>query len=339
MKNKVKIEDQIFSIFKFVGNFLKCRSATLVPAYKSNDSVIDMDPDKMKSHLDDLMNGKIGTLAKEIAEKERKLAVIDKRKYNNNHEEYDSEDDDDDEEEIKVTDDNKPEVDDAAVANVDEDTVDFVQVNASIEASIPDILEMQQIQFGRRALRALWLVFLQKGDTDRENIFGNPHRQKKLIVPISCGVTAADPWILIDSKAVDISSYQQGDNMGSKGSKAEQKILDEKRKVVCQTLQRCLTTAGTRIPRYLQWSPTLFDLSNFFDQMCDVEQFEFIPMDGTQKMIYVKLAEGARAMSSLSQPSQPTVPLAGKHIDAPESRYEQFVVKQLLQISHEQVLQ
>ena len=28
----------------------------------------DMDPEKMKSHLDDLMNGKIGTLAKEIAE-------------------------------------------------------------------------------------------------------------------------------------------------------------------------------------------------------------------------------------------------------------------------------
>jgi hypothetical protein len=31
-----------------------------------------MDPEKMKSHLDDLMNGKIGTLAKEIAEEAKK---------------------------------------------------------------------------------------------------------------------------------------------------------------------------------------------------------------------------------------------------------------------------
>jgi len=290
----------------------------------------------LKVQLQKLRDLKKEKLAKEMAEKERKgaeNAVVDKRKYNN-HADKDSDDDDDDDDDPKVAEEIKPE-DDAALANVDEDTVDFIQVNASIEASIPDILELQQVQFGRRALRALWLVFLQKGDTDRDNIFGNPRRQKKFIVPISCGVTAADPWILIDSKAIDISSNQLSENVGTNDSKAEQKTLDEKRKVVCQTLQRCLTTAGTRIPRYLQWSPTLFDLSNFFDQMCDVEQFEFIPMDGTQKMIYVKLAEGARAMSSLSQPPPSTdVALAEKQSDAPDgrSRYEQFVVKQIKNI-------
>ena len=38
----------------------------------------DMDPDKMKSHLDDLMNGKIGTLAKEIAEEAKNTIGDDK---------------------------------------------------------------------------------------------------------------------------------------------------------------------------------------------------------------------------------------------------------------------
>jgi hypothetical protein len=41
---------------------------------------IDMDPEKMKSHLDDLMNGKIGTLAKEIAE-EAKKTIGDEKEF------------------------------------------------------------------------------------------------------------------------------------------------------------------------------------------------------------------------------------------------------------------
>jgi len=40
----------------------------------------DMDPEKMKSHLDDLMNGKIGTLAKEIAE-EAKNSIGDEKEF------------------------------------------------------------------------------------------------------------------------------------------------------------------------------------------------------------------------------------------------------------------
>ena len=39
-----------------------------------------MDPEKMKSHLDDLMNGKIGTLAKEIAE-EAKNSIGDEKEF------------------------------------------------------------------------------------------------------------------------------------------------------------------------------------------------------------------------------------------------------------------
>jgi hypothetical protein len=43
----------------------------------------DMDPEKMKSHLDDLMNGKIGTLAKEIAE-EAKISIGDEKDFMQN---------------------------------------------------------------------------------------------------------------------------------------------------------------------------------------------------------------------------------------------------------------
>ena len=43
----------------------------------------DMDPEKMKSHLDDLMNGKIGTLAKEIAE-EAKNSIGDEKEFMQN---------------------------------------------------------------------------------------------------------------------------------------------------------------------------------------------------------------------------------------------------------------
>jgi len=47
-----------------------------------NDSgaKFDMDPEKMKTHLDDLMNGKIGTLAKEIAE-EAKNSIGDEKEF------------------------------------------------------------------------------------------------------------------------------------------------------------------------------------------------------------------------------------------------------------------
>jgi hypothetical protein len=41
---------------------------------------VDMDPEKMKSHLDDLMNGKIGTLAKEIAE-EARTSIGDEKEF------------------------------------------------------------------------------------------------------------------------------------------------------------------------------------------------------------------------------------------------------------------
>ena len=43
-------------------------------------SKFDMDPEKMKTHLDDLMNGKIGTLAKEIAE-EAKNSIGDEKEF------------------------------------------------------------------------------------------------------------------------------------------------------------------------------------------------------------------------------------------------------------------
>ena len=43
----------------------------------------DLDPEKMKSHLDDLMNGKIGTLAKEIAE-EAKNSIGDEKEFMQN---------------------------------------------------------------------------------------------------------------------------------------------------------------------------------------------------------------------------------------------------------------
>ena len=46
-------------------------------------SGIDLDPEKMKSHLDDLMNGKIGTLAKEIAE-EAKNSIGDEKEFMQN---------------------------------------------------------------------------------------------------------------------------------------------------------------------------------------------------------------------------------------------------------------
>ena len=46
-------------------------------------SGIDLDPEKMKSHLDDLMNGKIGTLAKEIAE-EAKNSIGDEKDFMQN---------------------------------------------------------------------------------------------------------------------------------------------------------------------------------------------------------------------------------------------------------------
>jgi hypothetical protein len=42
-----------------------------------------MDPEKMKSHLDELMNGKIGTLAKEIAE-EAKNSIGDEKEFMQN---------------------------------------------------------------------------------------------------------------------------------------------------------------------------------------------------------------------------------------------------------------
>jgi len=42
-----------------------------------------MDPEKMKSHLDDLMNGKIGTLAKEIAE-EARSSIGDEKEFMEN---------------------------------------------------------------------------------------------------------------------------------------------------------------------------------------------------------------------------------------------------------------
>ena len=41
---------------------------------------LNMDPEKMKSHLDDLMNGKIGTLAKEIAE-EARSSIGDEKEF------------------------------------------------------------------------------------------------------------------------------------------------------------------------------------------------------------------------------------------------------------------
>ena len=44
---------------------------------------IDLDPEKMKSHLDELMNGKIGTLAKEIAE-EAKSSIGDEKEFMQN---------------------------------------------------------------------------------------------------------------------------------------------------------------------------------------------------------------------------------------------------------------
>ena len=46
----------------------------------SNPFNMDMDPEKMKSHLDGLMNGKIGTLAKEIAE-EAKNSIGDEKEF------------------------------------------------------------------------------------------------------------------------------------------------------------------------------------------------------------------------------------------------------------------
>lgn len=46
----------------------------------SNPFNVDMDPEKMKSHLDDLMNGKIGTLAKEIAE-EARSSIGDEKEF------------------------------------------------------------------------------------------------------------------------------------------------------------------------------------------------------------------------------------------------------------------
>jgi hypothetical protein len=48
-----------------------------------NGSNIDLDPEKMKSHLDELMNGKIGTLAKEIAE-EAKNSIGDEKEFMQN---------------------------------------------------------------------------------------------------------------------------------------------------------------------------------------------------------------------------------------------------------------
>jgi hypothetical protein len=41
---------------------------------------MDMDPEKMKSHLDELMNGKIGTLAKEIAQ-EARSSIGDEKEF------------------------------------------------------------------------------------------------------------------------------------------------------------------------------------------------------------------------------------------------------------------
>ena len=49
----------------------------------SSGSFPQMDPEKMKSHLDDLMNGKIGTLAKEIAE-EAKNSIGDEKEFMQN---------------------------------------------------------------------------------------------------------------------------------------------------------------------------------------------------------------------------------------------------------------
>lgn len=50
---------------------------------KSQNPFPDMDPEKMKTHLDDLMNGKIGTLAKEIAE-EAKNSIGDEKDFMEN---------------------------------------------------------------------------------------------------------------------------------------------------------------------------------------------------------------------------------------------------------------
>jgi hypothetical protein len=51
-----------------------------VSAEDASGTGIDMDPEKMKSHLDELMNGKIGTLAKEIAE-EAKNSIGDEKEF------------------------------------------------------------------------------------------------------------------------------------------------------------------------------------------------------------------------------------------------------------------
>ena len=50
---------------------------------ESDTPVFNMDPEKMKSHLDELMNGKIGTLAKEIAE-EAKNSIGDEKEFMQN---------------------------------------------------------------------------------------------------------------------------------------------------------------------------------------------------------------------------------------------------------------
>lgn len=52
----------------------------LSASHDDSSNPLNMDPEKMKSHLDDLMNGKIGTLAKEIAE-EARSSIGDEKEF------------------------------------------------------------------------------------------------------------------------------------------------------------------------------------------------------------------------------------------------------------------
>jgi len=60
--------------------FVNAGSEPDVSGVSGNPFDINMDPEKMKSHLDELMNGKIGTLAKEIAE-EAKNSIGDEKEF------------------------------------------------------------------------------------------------------------------------------------------------------------------------------------------------------------------------------------------------------------------
>ena len=60
--------------------FVDVSSSDCDASGSANPFNMDMDPEKMKSHLDDLMNGKIGTLAKEIAE-EARSSIGDEKEF------------------------------------------------------------------------------------------------------------------------------------------------------------------------------------------------------------------------------------------------------------------